>query len=340
MRKFIMCTAALALMSSAAVAQQGNGKGNGNGKSDVGVSAKTAGAAAGAKANGVKLDKGKPDRKQRAFGPDRKTQRDAAVTLDRKLDRALDRTATASGGGKYNRNNKDRPFIVDRNGNGALRDVGRRGTDMVSAVAALPSARSRGLIDGCPPGLAKKTPSCIPPGLTRNDLDRDGDARARMFRPDFFGLGMGGDNRYFMNNGYLMNLGAGNRITGYLPLLAGALATGNPWPENYQSRQVPDYYASYYNLGSQDDYRFADNVLYRVDRDTSTIQSIAALLTGDRFTVGQPMPSGYDVYNVPYEYRSRYSDTPDTRYRYSDGYVYQVDPKTQLITSAIELLVS
>ena len=68
------------------------------------------------------------------------------------------------------------------------------------------------------------------------------------------------------------------------------------------------------------------------------ISSIAALLTGDQFNVGQPMPMGYDVYNVPYGYQDQYYDSPNANYRYADGYVYQVDPKTQLIAAAIQLL--
>ena len=51
------------------------------------------------------------------------------------------------------------------------------------------------------------------------------------------------------------------------------------------------------------------------------------------------MPRGYDVYNVPYTYRDRYYDTPDNMYRYSDGYVYRVDPETRLVAAAIELLI-
>ena len=52
------------------------------------------------------------------------------------------------------------------------------------------------------------------------------------------------------------------------------------------------------------------------------------------------MPIGYDVYNVPYPYRSQYVDGPNSMYRYSDGYVYQVDPETRLVAAAIELLAS
>ena len=92
-------------------------------------------------------------------------------------------------------------------------------------------------------------------------------------------------------------------------------------------------------FNSPTSYRYADRVLYRVDPETAAITSIAALLTGDDFRIGQPMPAGYDVYNVPYAYRQRYYDRPDAYYRYSDGYIYQVDPETRLIAAAIELLI-
>ena len=38
-------------------------------------------------------------------------------------------------------------------------------------------------------------------------------------------------------------------------------------------------------------------------------------------------------------YRDRYYDTPEATYRYNDGYIYQADPKTQLITAVIDALV-
>ena len=48
---------------------------------------------------------------------------------------------------------------------------------------------------------------------------------------------------------------------------------------------------------------------------------------------------GYSAYNVPFAYRDRYYDTPDAWYRYNDGYIYRVDPTTQLITAVINALV-
>ena len=223
------------------------------------------------------------------------------------------------------RNNDDRTVIVDRRGD----------RDDIDRVRDFGSIRSVGLIDGCPPGLAKKNPPCVPPGQVRDDRN---DWLRGFDRPDFWGLsGLNRDGRYYYDDGYQMRMD-GNRIGGYIPLLGGALGIGNPWPSYYEPVALPGYYENYYGLGPYDSYRYADNVVYRVDPETAAIQSIAALLTGDDFTVGQRLPMGYDVYNVPYSYRDQYVDGPDALYRYSDGYVYQVDPETRLIAAAIELL--
>jgi hypothetical protein len=203
----------------------------------------------------------------------------------------------------------------------------------VRTVVSFGRDTSRGLIEGCPPGLAKKNNGCTPPGLARDGGDRDG-----YYRPSWFGYPSLGDGRYYYDDGYLYRTGNTGSVLGYIPLLGGALSVGNPWPNYYDPAPVPDYYVDYYNLGSPDSYRYADDVLYRVDPQTDAISSIAALLTGDQFDVGQRMPSGYDVYNVPDAYRDQYYDTPETDYRYADGYVYQVDPTTQLIQAAIQLL--
>jgi hypothetical protein len=192
----------------------------------------------------------------------------------------------------------------------------------------LASAR-RGLIDGCPPGLARKNNGCQPPGL----------ARQQAYQPGWWGASNVLDGRYVYDDGYLLRLNGGN-VAGYLPLLGGALAVGNPWPVNYSPLPVPQYYVDYYDLGPMGSYRYADDVLYRVDPSTSAITAIAALLTGSNFEIGAPIPAGYDVYNVPYGYRDQYVDGPDAWYRYSDGYIYQVDPTTRLVTAAIDLLAS
>ncbi len=227
--------------------------------------------------------------------------------------------------------------VGDRAGVRVL-DDGRRVYSSRDARDGWGEYDQRGLIDGCPPGLAKKRNGCMPPGLAKA---RDPDYRYRYvsYRPDWWGLsnlGLGSGN-FFYDDGYLLRYN-GDNVLGYVPLLGGALSVGNPWPDSYAPRPVPPYYVNYYGLDPQGGYRYADDVLYRVDPQTQAITSIAALLTGDDIQVGSPMPMGYDVYNVPYPYRSQYVDGPQAQYRYSDGYVYQVDPKTRLVAAAIELL--
>ena len=231
------------------------------------------------------------------------------------------------------RGNDDRARGDRGNGNRAVAINRRddRGPDIVR-VRDFVRLEPRGLIQGCPPGLAKKNPPCVPPGQVRNAFGWD--------RPDFWGLSGLGGGRYFYDDGYLVRYAPSGGILGYIPLLGGALSVGNAWPSTYEPFAMPGYYERYYGLGPYDSYRYADNVIYRVDPETAAITSVAALLTGDQFAMGQPMPLGYDVYNVPWDYRDEYVDGPDAHYRYADGYVYEVDPKTRLIASAIELLAS
>ena len=55
----------------------------------------------------------------------------------------------------------------------------------------------------------------------------------------------------------------------------------------------------------------ATGAIYQVNPSTGLIQGIAALLTGQSACVGQPLPMGYGIYNVPFDYRDRYYDTAD-----------------------------
>lgn len=198
-------------------------------------------------------------------------------------------------------------------------------------VAVFRVEPDRGLIAGCPPGLAKRNNGCLPPGQARK-IERArydwlwGD---RQRDRDF-------DWRY--DDGYLYRLDRSGSVTGWLPALGGALIPGAVWPQQYAYQPVAPYYTDYFRLSDPYDYRYANGALYGVDPRTQAITQVAALLTGQPITVGQPMPAGYDVYNVPYGYRDRYVDTADSLYRYNDGYVYRVDPTTQLVQAAIQLL--
>ena len=193
--------------------------------------------------------------------------------------------------------------------------------------------RDRGLIAGCPPGLAKKDNGCLPPGQARQIA-----RAAAADRYDWLWRSRDDDFRYRYDNGYLYRMNRQGSLLGYLPVLGGALLPGATWPSQYAYQPAPDYYSSYFNLPQGRDYRYADGALYGVDPQTQMISQVAALLTGQNPRVGQPLPSGYDIYNVPYAYRGQYADSAQANYRYNDGYVYQTDPKTQLITAVIQLL--
>lgn len=181
----------------------------------------------------------------------------------------------------------------------------------------------------CPPGLAKKGNGCQPPGQAKKS---NMDYLSKYSR---FG---DGDWRYYNGYAYRADTGS-NLINSFLPLVGGALFGGNKWPVAYQDYSVPQYYDRYYGGNDDYGYRYADRTIFRVNPQDQAIEGIVALLTGDDFEIGRRMPSGYDVYNVPSQYRDQYNDRPDAQYRYSDGYIYQVDPKTQLIAAAIQLIV-
>jgi hypothetical protein len=60
------------------------------------------------------------------------------------------------------------------------------------------------------------------------------------------------------------------------------------------------------------------------------------------YHTGQRWPGNYGYawnYNqIPYDMRSRYHFDPDDRYYYGDGYVYQVDPATMLISQVVSAI--
>lgn len=333
--------AAMALCAGSALAQpNGNGKGQGNGNGG-GHGQSAAQSKGGGNGNGPKADRGNGnDNKtaQPAKGNGNGNKPAQAKYDARDLQRQPAKAHANAAKPRNNRNgNGNAKFYTDARSNGrgngqgngqgdtTLRDI-QRATAIYAGNDRL--IRERGMLNGCPPGLAKKHNDCTPPGLDRRDYRYD--------RAGWWGLPGLNDGRYRYYGGNLVRLSDAGSILGYYPLLGGALSVGNVWPSWYDAQPLPRYTQDYYSLGPS--YRYADNVVYRTDPDTSAITSIAALLTGSDFQIGKPMPSGYDIYNVPYGYRDRYRDGPDARYRYSDGYIYEVDPTTQLIRAAIELL--
>ena len=333
MLKFLTGAAAIALAASAVSADPGGGKGGGPGNGGDGGNGKAAHAQAGPgdshgndKFSVKEARGGDGGFKDRGPGKSEARYEDHGNKVA-KADRDL---------AKRDAKGQLRGRDADARG---LRDSDRDDRTRFAWNDAIPGG-SRGLIEGCPPGLAKKNNGCMPPGLAR----KAGGGAAFFDRPDWWGLNdrwhddvNWNDGRYGYTDGYMVRYGD-NGIQSWLPLLGGALSPGNVWPSQYQSVGLPDYYQDYYGLGAANDYRYYDDTLFRVDPQSQAITAIAALLTGNSINVGQRLPQGYDAYNVPYSYRDRYSDGPDANYRYSDGAIYQVDPTTQLVQAVIELL--
>ena len=119
-----------------------------------------------------------------------------------------------------------------------------------------------------------------------------------------------------------------------IPLYAGGYGVGQLLPSSYSYYNVPLQYRSLYYPTNDYSYWYAPGAIYQYNPSTSLITSVAALLSPG-FTVGQPLPMGYNMYNVPLGYRSTYYDTPNAWYRYNNGNIYQVDPTSMLVTAIV-----
>ena len=119
-----------------------------------------------------------------------------------------------------------------------------------------------------------------------------------------------------------------------IPLYAGGYGVGQYLPSGYGYYNVPNQYRDLYYDTADRGYWYSPGAIYQYDPSSSLITSVAALLSPG-FSVGQQLPMGYDAYNVPYDYRQTYYDTPNAWYRYNNGNIYQVDPTTQLITAIV-----
>jgi hypothetical protein len=351
MNRLIPMTGALVLalgVSQAALAQNGNGNGNGNGQGKGRDSGQQGPGARGPQEQRGPQERGLqargPQGREQARGPeargpqqrgpeqrgpssDRGPQRDVrrAEVRVQELEREV-RRGPMPGTGPGNKDGRDYERDVRR-------DLERR-IDRNTVPVVFRRDGYRELIAGCPPGLARKGNGCLPPGQARQIAQ----TRYNYDRYDYLWRTRGDDYRYRYDDGYVYRMNNQGGLLGYLPVLGGVLSTGNAWPGQYNYQQAPQYYADYYGLNDQYQYRYADGVLYGVNPQTNSIGQVAALLTGQQFNVGQRMPAGYDIYNVPYGYRDQYADNADSWYRYNDGYVYQIDPTTQLVQAVIQLL--
>ena len=162
--------------------------------------------------------------------------------------------------------------------------------------------------------------------------------------PDYYGLNsFYPDSQYSCNRYYNGVIYQVDCATGYVenvvPMYAGGYGVGQMLPSAYNYYNVPTQYRSLYYDTSDYGYWYAPGAIYQYDPGSNVITSVAALMSPG-FSLGQPMPVGYDVYNVPYDYRATYYDTPNAWYRYNNGYIYQVDPTTQIVTSIVASLLT
>jgi len=333
-------------------------------------------------------------RLERAARPDR-LERIADRRAER-IDRVMDRRADRLEG------------VAERRGQRFVRTAGAR-DDRLERIVQRDTVRlqdwddlARGgiWVNGCPPGLAKKPVACVPPGQVKNVIGEPVSVLGKQLSlqqmpaplrvvyadtPDYyyrygngyayrinreselisaliplFGLGLTAGqpfpsaySNYYLPaslqpfyanspydcyryaNGYVYEIDC---VTGIIedvdPLLGYGYGYGQMMPLTYSAYNVPYQYRNLYYDTPDHYYRYAPGAIYQVDPTTSLITAVAALLTGG-LTVGQPLPMGYNAYNVPYAYRTSYYDTPDAWYRYSNGYIYRVDPATQLVTAIV-----
>jgi hypothetical protein len=199
--------------------------------------------------------------------------------------------------------------------------------------------------DGCPPGLAKKNNGCLPPGQAKK-LFSVGEAIPAAYYPSYNLPGEyrdwypeSSDYSYRYDDGYIYRVDNGsNLVSALIPLLGGGFSVGNLLPAGFDAYNLPTQYRDDYVDSPDAFYRYGDDAIYQVDPQTNLIQSVVALLAGD-LNVGQLLPSGYDTYNLPMDYRDQYQDSDEAMYRYADGNIYEVDPKSRMIEAIVAQLI-
>lgn len=199
----------------------------------------------------------------------------------------------------------------------------------------------------CPPGLARKNNGCMPPGQAMKALAVGQQFQSNWYPQynlpqDYRDVYSDNSEYYYRydDDGYIYRVDRdSDLVSGLIPLLGGGFGVGQTLPAGYDIYNVPFQYRDTYYDTDDSYYRYGDNAIYQVDPQTQMIESVVALLTGDSFGVGQTLPAGYDMYNLPMQYRDQYYDTDEYNYRYADGNIYQVDPQTQIIQAIVSALV-
>lgn len=196
----------------------------------------------------------------------------------------------------------------------------------------------------CPPGLARQNAFCAPPGQLRRAqrLGQRIDYNRLAAVPQEWQYRFRDDQSHYYrydDYGSVYRVARDNNlVSSIIPLFSNGLSFGEPMPLGYDVYNVPYQYRDDYADGGEHLYRYDDNAIYRVDRESNLIEGIVALLAGNGLNVGSQLPQGYDAYNLPTDYRDQYVDDADSMYRYANGGIYEVDPTTQLVEALVEMI--
>jgi hypothetical protein len=197
----------------------------------------------------------------------------------------------------------------------------------------------------CPPGLARKGNGCLPPGQARK-LFAVGQALPVAYYssynvPDEYRDWYQDTSDYqyrYDDSGYIYGVDSqSGLIESLIPLLGGGFGIGEVLPAGYDAYNLPVSYRDDFVDSDEALYRYGDDAIYEVDPQSQMIEAVVALLGGD-LNVGQQLPSGYDAYNLPMEYRDQYQDSDESMYRYADGNIYEVDPQSMIIEQIVAQL--
>ncbi len=148
------------------------------------------------------------------------------------------------------------------------------------------------------------------------------------------------DNRRFAGRGlYGCPPGLAKKRNGCLPPGQAKKLIGQRVSDNYRLSALPRSLRNIYRDNDDYTYRYRDNYVYRVNRESQVVSSLLPLL-GAGLGLGQVFPTSYSNAYVPNSYQSFYRDNSDDYYRYANGYVYEVDRGSGLIENMIPLMAS
>jgi len=256
--------------------------------------------------------------------------------------------------GKFNRANSDvirgkggaRFATVDGDNIVRVRDVDRRGVVRVRDIDRddLFVRRLGYGVGGCPPGLAKKPVACMPPGQAAKWVGQPLVAATRFgalgpLPRSFNNLYWDNDDYYYRyGGGYLYRVDRDDALIASMIPLFGAALIGQPLQPNYvNSYYTPPYFNAFYPNSPYDCYRYGYSYVYETSCATGLVTDVIPTY-GYGYGVGQLLPASYGYYNLPYQYRSYYTDNDDYYYRYAPGAIYRVDRDTALISAVVSLL--